>query len=442
VTPARTPLSIFGLGYVGCVNAACFSARGHAVIGVDVNSRKVEEISQGVSPIVEPRLTGLLRKGVRTGLLKTTTAPAEAVAASDISLICVGTPSLASGEPDSAHILEVCRQIGRALGRKQAYHLVVIRSTSLPGTVHRAAKAIEKAAGRSEGNGFGVCSNPEFLREGTAVADFLKPPMTVVGVRGEKDERILRELYRGIGGEFISTEVEAAEMIKYACNSYHAVKVTFANEIGILCAALGIDSHRVMDIFARDTKLNISKAYLRPGFAFGGSCLPKDLRALGYLARSLHREAPLLGATLVSNEAQIRALVERISGIRSRDVGFLGLAFKAGTDDLRESPLVRVAEWLYGKGYRLRIYDPNVSVSRLIGANRAYIEKEIPHIASLMADSPAQAIEGAGIVIVGNRDEAYLEALKDLKKGQVALDLVRLLPPGTKLRGRWEGLHW
>jgi len=439
---SRIPISVFGLGYVGCVNAACFSARGHAVVGVDVNAQKVEEIRRGGSPIVEPRLAEMLRRGVKKGLLTATTDAARAVAGSDVSLVCVGTPSLPSGQPTFDHILGVCREIGRALKKKRSYHLVVIRSTSLPGTVARAAKQIQKASGKKEGAGFGVCSNPEFLREGTAVADFLAPPMTVVGVRRDADADIMREIYRGISGEFVRTAVEVSEMIKYASNAYHAVKVTFANEIGVLASALGIDSHEVMEIFARDTKLNISRAYLKPGFAFGGSCLPKDLRALAYLARSVHKEAPLLTSTLVSNEAQIRALVQRIAALKSRKVAILGLAFKAGTDDLRESPLVRVAEWLIGKGYQLRIYDPSVSLARLIGANRAFIEKEIPHIATLMADSPAEAVAGAGIVVVGNRDETYLEALKSLKKGQVALDLVRLLPPGAKLRGRWEGLYW
>jgi len=438
----RARVSIFGMGYVGCVNAACLSARGHKVVGVDVNPDKVAEILRGRSPIVEPHLTDLLRRGLRRGRLTATTDPDAAVAASSISFVCVGTPSAANGRPGFDHILKVCRQIGRALSRKRGYHLVAIRSTSLPGTVEKAARIIARASGKKEGAGFGVCSHPEFLREGTAVADFNAPPYTIAGVSRPRDASILRALYTGVRGEFVVTDVEVAEMIKYASNSFHAVKVTFANEIGMLCRTAGIDSHRVMEIFCRDTKLNLSAAYLRPGFAFGGSCLPKDLRALGFLARSRHVDAPLLGSATISNDAQIRAVVERIARFASKKVGVLGLSFKSGTDDLRESPMVRVVEWLIGKGYRVRIYDPNVSLSQLIGANRAFIEREIPHIASLMAESPEEVIAASDIIVVGNRDPSYVKPLHAVRRRQVVLDLVRLVPEGEGLAGRYEGLYW
>lgn len=435
-------ISIFGLGYVGCVNAACLSSSGHRVFGIDINEAKVEEILRGGSPIVEPKLRQLLARGVRSGTLTATTDAAAAIRKSSISLICVGTPSGPDGGPTFDHLFNVCRQIGRILKEKKRYHLVAIRSTCLPGTAARAAKVIERASGRKEGEGFGVCSNPEFLREGSAISDFRNPPFTVVGSRRGKDAKLLHRMYEGVKGEFIETAVEVAEMIKYASNSYHAVKVTFANEIGALCGAMGIDSHAVMEIFAKDTKLNVSRAYLKPGFAFGGSCLPKDVRALDYLSRRLHTDTPLLGSALVSNEKQVRALVQRIARLGSRKVGILGLAFKSGTDDLRESPMVHVAEWLIGKGYNLRIFDPNVQLSRLIGANRAFIEREIPHIASLMAGSPGEVVRDSRVLVVGNREQAYLNALKGLRRGQTVIDLVRLIPPGTKLAGRLEGLYW
>jgi GDP-mannose 6-dehydrogenase len=436
-------VGIFGLGYVGCVNAGCLAARGHRVAGVDVNAAKVEEIRRGGSPIVEPGLAALLRRGIRSGSLTVTTDPAEAVARSSVSLVCVGTPSDANGRPSIEGILEVCRQIGEALRsrRGRAYHLVAIRSTSLPGTVAKAARILERASGLREGREFGVASHPEFLREGTAVADFNRPPYTIAGVRRERDAAVLKRLYAGIPGPFVVTEVEAAEMIKYASNAYHAVKVTFANEVGILCRAAGIDAHRVMEIFCRDTKLNVSPAYLRPGFAFGGSCLPKDLRALGFMARSHHVETPLLASTMASNDAQVRAVTERIAALGSRRVGFLGLAFKSGTDDLRESPLVRVVEWLLGKGYEVRIFDPNVNLARLIGANKAFIEREIPHIASLMAESPEEVVAASEVLVVGNRDASYLPPLKKLRRGQRVLDLVRLIPPGFRTAGRCEGIY-
>jgi GDP-mannose 6-dehydrogenase len=440
----RTPsgVSIFGLGYVGCVNAAGFSAWGHTVIGVDVNPAKVDEILKGGSPIVEPGLNELIRTGVRRGRLTATTRAAEAVKKTAVSFVCVGTPGEASGRPRPDYIQKVCAQIGRVLKTKRGYHLIAIRCTSLPGTVERAARIIGRASGKKEGSGFGVCSHPEFLREGTAVSDFRKPPFTIVGVRRPRDGEIMKRLYGSVPGEFIETDVEVAEMIKYTSNAYHAVKVTFANEIGALCRSAGVDSHKVMEIFARDTKLNVSRAYLKPGFAFGGSCLPKDIRALSYMARSRHLTLPLLASAVSSNEEQIRALLERIAALGEKRVGILGLAFKSGTDDLRESPMVRVVEWLIGKGYQVRIFDPNVQLSRLIGANRAFIEKEIPHIASLMAEDAAEVVRDSRVILVGNREDAYLGALKNLKRNQRVIDLVGLLPPGAKAPGRWEGLYW
>src|SRR5690606_12025954 len=397
-------LSVFGLGYGGCVSAACFAREGHPVIGVDINETKVRLVSDGRSPIVEAGIDELVADMVRTGALRATTSADEAVAESDLSLICVGTPGQPNGRIDLTHILAVCREIGTAIRNKDGYHIVVVRSTVLPGTTEEyIIPAIAEASGKTLGEGFDVCVNPEFLREGTAIKDFYDPPFTLIGGTSAEATARVAELYAGIDAPTHIVEIGAAEMVKYACNSFHGLKVAFANEIGNVCKALGIDSHRVMRIFCEDTKLNISPAYLRPGLAFGGSCLPKDLRAITYRARQLDVATPVLNAIMVSNRQQIERAADMVLRAGNRRVGVLGLSFKEGTDDLRESPMVALAEILIGKGMQLAIYDPLVSQAGLMGANREFIERHIPHIWSLMHESLDSVIDRSDTLIPGSR---------------------------------------
>ena len=378
-------VSVFGLGYVGSVSAASFANGGHQVVGVDVNPDKVASVNAGLSPIVEKGLAELIAANVQRGTLRATTATGEAIAASELSLICVGTPSRRNGSLDLTWLERVCGEIGAALRDKPAYHVVVIRSTVLPGTTHDVViPTLERLSGKQYGRGFGVAINHEFLREGTALHDFRHPPMTLVGHNYQSDGGPAESLYANVHAPLVSTSIRTAEMIKYASNTWHALKVCFANEVGNLCKRLDIDSHEVMEIFCRDEKLNLSSYYLKPGFAFGGSCLPKDVRAMQYRARELDLEMPVVGSILGSNRLQIEHAVERILETGRKRIGLLGFSFKAGTDDLRESPLVILAEALLGKGYELRIYDRNVSLARLVGANRAYINEQIPHLSSLL----------------------------------------------------------
>ncbi|HEX5706709.1 MAG TPA: nucleotide sugar dehydrogenase, partial [Pyrinomonadaceae bacterium] len=386
-------LSIFGLGYVGCVSAACFAKDGHEVVGVDVNPTKVEIINEGRSPIVEAGVGELIADGVAGGRLRATTDSAEAVAATDLSLVCVGTPSHANGSLDLTYVKRVCQEIGAALERKSARHIVVIRSTMLPGTIESVVTpTLEVYSGKKAGRDFGVCINPEFLREGTSVKDFYAPPFTLVGADEEETAMLLKRLYAAVDAPTHVVDVKTAEMVKYACNCFHALKVSFANEIGNVCKGLGIDSHRVMEIFCHDTKLNLSPYYLKPGFAFGGSCLPKDLRAVSYKAKELDVDVPVLSSVLRSNRQQIERAVEMVLATRKRRVGVLGFSFKAGTDDLRESPMVALIETLLGKGLQMSVYDRDVSLARLFGANKEYIEREIPHISQLMRGSVDEVV--------------------------------------------------
>src|SRR5678809_303766 len=362
-------ISIFGLGYVGCVSAACFSDRGHEVIGVDVNQLKADIINQGRSPIVEPGVGDIIEKAVKDQRLRATTDATEAVHATDISLICVGTPGHHNGSLDLTHVKAVCKQIGAALETKRRYHTVAVRSTMLPGTIAETViPTLEIFSGKKSGKDFGVAINPEFLREGTSIHDFNNPPFTLIGADDEEAAELLKKLYEHLPAAVVTIRIKEAEMVKYACNCFHGLKVAFANEIGTICKGLNVDSHRVMEVFCRDTKLNLSPYYLRPGFAFGGSCLPKDLRAINYKAKELDVEVPLLSAILPSNRLQIERAVELVTRSGKKRVGVLGFSFKAGTDDLRESPMVTLIETLIGKGYDLKLYDRNVSLARLTGA--------------------------------------------------------------------------
>jgi GDP-mannose 6-dehydrogenase len=436
-------LSVFGLGYVGCVSAACFAREGHEVIGVDISPVKVESINRGESTIVEEGIGDLVAEVVAAGRLRATINVSEAVRNSEISLVCVGTPSRPNGSVDLSYIERVCEQIGSALEPRAEPHLVVIRSTVLPGTVESlAAPALERASGTQRGERFDVCVNPEFLREGTSIKDFHAPPYTLIGADSDAVAERVATLYSSIDAPVFAVPTKVAEMVKYASNAFHAVKVSFANEIGNICKALGVDSHAVMDIFASDTKLNISRAYLKPGFAFGGSCLPKDVRAITYKAKELDVPTPVLSATLETNRHQIERSAAMVFAAGSRRVGILGLSFKEGTDDLRESPMVALAEILIGKGMELTIYDPNVSRGGLLGANKEFIEQQIPHIWSLMRDDLSGVIEGAETLVVGSRAPEFRCPSLRAREGRVIIDLARLFPDCTSDGAGYQGICW
>ena len=420
-------ISIFGLGYVGAVSAGCLAGDGHDVIGVDPNLTKVNLINQGVTPVIEKDIGERVAKTVAEGRLRATTDVSDAVGNSDISLICVGTPSQLNGNLDLSYVRRVCEEIGTALRKKSGFHVVVARSTMLPGSMRSLViPVLEDTSGRKAGQDFGVCNNPEFLREGSAVHDYYHPPKTVIGETDSRAGDILVRLYENINAPLIRTSVETAEMVKYTDNTWHALKVTFANEIGNVCKAVGIDGHEVMEIFCQDTKLNLSSYYMKPGFAFGGSCLPKDVRALTYKGRSLDLELPVLNAILRSNQQQIQKGIDMITRLGKRRVGILGFAFKAGTDDLRESPLVELIETLIGKGYDLRLYDRNVNLAALTGANKDYILNHIPHISRLMVQDMTEVLDFAEVLVIGNSAVEFKQVLEDQRPGQVIVDFVRI----------------
>ena len=435
-------ISIFGLGYVGAVSAGCFTAMGHEVVGVDPTATKVDLVNAGKAPVVEKDLDQLIAKAVAEKKLRATPSADEAVAETDLSLVCVGTPSRANGDLDVSHVAAAMGDIGRALKKKTKRHTVVIRSTVLPGTVRGTViPRLEETSGKKAGRDFGVGNNPEFLREGVAVADFYNPPKTVVGGIDEATANEIAALYDGIKAPLIKTSIETGEMVKYADNVWHALKIAFANEIGSICKAASIDSHQVMDIFCQDTKLNLSPYYLKPGFAFGGSCLPKDVRALTYKARALDLESPVLNAILPSNRNQISRGFEMITALGKKPVTFLGMSFKAGTDDMRESPMLELIERLIGKGYDIRIFDRNVSLAKLVGANKDYLLKTVPHISSLLVDKLDDALAHGEIVVIGNADPEFLTIAPRLKAHQDLVDLVRIKDTG-QLGERYCGVNW
>ncbi|MDI3357432.1 UDP-glucose/GDP-mannose dehydrogenase family protein [Pseudomonas sp. UYIF39] len=434
-------ISIFGLGYVGAVCAGCLCARGHDVIGVDVSQVKVDLINQGKSPIVEPDLEPLLELGVSFGRLRGDRDVKAAVMGTDMSFLCVGTPSKKNGDLDLVYIESVCREIGEALHDKHSWHTVVVRSTVLPGTVKNVVIPIlEDYSGKTAGVDFGVAINPEFLRESTAIKDYNCPPMTVIGELDQRSGDMLATLYQELDAPLLRRSIEVAEMIKYTCNVWHATKVTFANEIGNIAKAAGVDGRDVMDVICQDTKLNLSRYYMRPGFAFGGSCLPKDVRALNYRAGQMDVEHPLLASIMRSNAVQVQRAFDIISSYGKRRVALLGLSFKAGTDDLRESPLVELAEMLIGKGYDLHIFDRNVEYARIYGANKEYIESKIPHLASLLCPDLAKVIEQAEVIVLGNGDESFKAIALQVPEGKQVVDLVGFLPHASD--DRLEGICW
>ncbi len=435
-------ISIFGLGYVGAVSAACFADLGHTVIGVDPNRTKVDLINAGRAPVIEAQLGELTLRAVQARRLRAMPDAETAVRGTQITFVCVATPSRANGSLDLRYLEKVCAEIGAALASKPDFHVVVIRSTVLPGTLRQALIPIlERTSGKRAGVGFGVCNNPEFLREGTAVSDFLSPPKTVIGSTDAYSGDLVQSLYDGLPGPVFRCAIEVGEMIKYVDNAWHATKVVFANEIGTICKSLDIDSHQVMDLFCQDTKLNISDCYLRPGFAFGGSCLPKDLRALTYRARSRDVPTPLLSSVITSNREQIEHGIGLILEARSKSVGVLGFSFKGGTDDLRESPLVEVIERLIGKGYDLRLYDRNVNLAKLTGANRDYILKAIPHIERLMVSTLDDVVDHSDVIVIGNRAPEFADVAARLRTDQLVIDFVRIAEIERK-HENYSGICW
>jgi GDP-mannose 6-dehydrogenase len=435
-------VSVFGMGYVGTVSAGCLAHEGHEVIGVDPVGTKVDLINSGHSPIIEADIGEIVAATVKAGRLRATDNVDEAIRGTELSFVCVGTPSQPNGNLDLSYIRRVCEMIGKALKNKSTHHTVVIRSTVLPGTMRQIViPVLEEFSGKKAGAGFGICNNPEFLREGTAVNDFNAPPKTVIGESDRASGDMLASLYSKLNAPLIRTDLETAEMVKYVDNSWHALKIGFANEIGNLCKSLSIDAHEVMKIFCQDKKLNISPAYLMPGFAFGGSCLPKDLRALTYKAKMHDLELPIITSILPSNELQIARGLQLIMGNGSKRVGILGFSFKAGTDDLRESPMIEVIERLVGKGYDLRIFDKNVNLASLVGANRDFILNHIPHISRLMVTGIDAVLNHAVTIVIGNRDPDFQDVPERLRAGQRLVDFVRLTSRRSE-NGKYDGICW
>ena len=422
-------VSVFGLGYVGCVTAACLARDGHRVIGVDVSADKVGMINEGRSPIIEPGLEPLIKRLVRERRLAATTSSSFAVGETDLALICVGTPDTGHGQPDITALSRVAADIGEACGDRTTPFTVVVRSTVLPGTNdmvrQRLRSTAEEATSRDEAPIIRLVSNPEFMREGSSIRDFDHPPFVLVGTDDEESGATMRELYASVDAPVVETSIRTAEMIKYVCNAYHALKVCFANEIADLCDGLGADSQEVMRIFRLDKKLNVSEAYLTPGFAFGGSCLPKDLRAMLCASRTHAIDLPLLASILPSNDGQIRRAAEAVLRWKRRRIGVVGLAFKPDTDDLRESPMVSLVEMLIGKGCDVRVLDPNIVMARLRGANRQYIENEIPHIASLLCDTVEEVIDHADVLVIGAKSAEAAGVLATARPDQAIVDLTR-----------------
>jgi GDP-mannose 6-dehydrogenase len=434
-------ISIFGMGYVGAVCTACLAQRGHQIIGVDVSKHKVELINAGRSPIVEPGLDELLAAGKNAGRIRATSDYTDAIQNSDITMVCVPTPSKRNGDLSLEYIEAVCREIGMAMRDKPSRHTVIIRSTVLPGTVKGVVLPIlEDCAQMKAGVDFGLGVNPEFLRESTALRDYDEPPMTVVGVLDDETGRLMELLYSDLTAPFICKPIEIAEMVKYTCNVWHAVKVSFANEIGSIAKELHVDGREVMDVVCRDNKLNISSYYMKPGFAFGGSCLPKDVRALNYRASQLDVQTPLISSLMHSNENQVKRAFQMIESLNKRKIGMLGLSFKAETDDLRESPLVELAEMLIGKGYQLSIYDRNVKFASVHGANRDYINGKIPHVSSLLAEDESELLDNVDVLIVGNKDKAFQAMLESWPEDKYLVDLAGFMT-NTSVVNK-QGICW
>ena len=435
-------ISVFGLGYVGAVSSGCLAKDGHTVIGVDPNTAKVAMINEGRSPIVEDEIGDILADAVANKRIRAMSEPAAAVRESEVSLVCVGTPSQSNGSLDLRYVKAVCAEIGAAIAEKSERHTVVMRSTMLPGSMRETViPTLEDASGKKAGVDFGVCNNPEFLREGTAVYDYFHPPKTVIGELDPRDGDLMVSIYKDMDAPLIRTDVNTAEMVKYVDNVWHALKVGFANEIGNLSGELQLDGQEVMRIFCQDLKLNLSPYYLRPGFAFGGSCLPKDLRALIYKASRLDVDVPILSSILASNERQIQRGLDMIHASGSKKVGVLGFSFKSGTDDLRESPIVELIERLIGKGFDIRIYDEFVNVARLVGANKDYILNHVPHIAKIMVQGVEDILKDAEVIVIGNGSAEFKDIVSRLQPHQSVIDLVGIAKPDEASK-QYAGIGW
>lgn len=434
-------IGIFGLGYVGVVCCACFTKEGHNVIGVDVEKVKVDLINKGKATIVEDFLEEQIQESVKNKLLTATQDFEKAVNSTDVSFLCVGTPSLSNGSINLAYIYGVVKQVASVLKNKDSFHTIVIRSTVKPGTLKACKEIVEDISGKIHGKDFGIVSNPEFLREGTAMRDFVEPPYTIIGTTCDKSLKTLQELYKNIDAPIYNIKPEEAEMIKYANNNFHAMKISFANEIGNICKAHNVDGHVVMDIVAKDKKLNLSSYYLKPGFAFGGSCLPKDVRGLTNLAKNSDLETPLLSSLIKSNEYQILKGLELIYSTGKKKIGFLGFAFKSGTDDLRESPIVEVIETLIGKGFELKVYDSNVHLSSLLGKNKEYVNSHIPHIYKLLKESIDEVIETSDVLVIGNNAKEFEDIVHKIPSDKVIIDLVRI-DKSLTTKDNYIGICW
>lgn len=438
-------ISVFGAGYVGSVSGGCLAKLGHKVILVDIDKVKTDLINSGKSPIIEPGLNELLAEGIQKGLIEATQSTETAIMNTNVSFICVGTPCTKQGCLDLSHVYGVVHEIAKTIAKKKEYHVITVRSTVLPGTVDACIDIIEKATGKKNGVDFSFCSNPEFLREGTAIKDYFNPPYTLIGANDEKSLQIMKNVYKDIDAPIYNAEVKVAEILKYINNSFHALKVAFGNEVGLIAKNFGIDSHKLIDIFVKDTKLNISPYYLKPGFAFGGSCLPKDLKALCYYAKTQDIDVPVLSHVMESNEHHIQAGIDMVLATRKKKIGIIGLSFKSDTDDLRESPMVRLVETLLGKGFKIQIYDKNVSLARIRGANKTFLEHHIPHISELIVESDKfdDMVDFAEVIIVGNKENELTERIKKaaVEKKKTVIDLVRIDP--EMISGdHYQGICW
>jgi GDP-mannose 6-dehydrogenase len=433
-------ISIFGLGYVGCVSLGCLAKNGHNVIGVDVSPVKINQINSGRPTIIEKDIDVIIKEQHEKKRIRATSDFMDAVLNSDISIVAVGTPSTSQGHLELKYIFNVAHNIGEALRKKKDFHIVAIRSTIMPGTCSKFAEIIEENCGKERNKHFAVVDNPEFLREGTAVYDYYNPPLTLIGSDNEAAGKAMASLYEELPAEVIITDIKVAEIMKYINNTYHALKISFGNEVGNICKSLGIDSHKVMEIFIKDKQLNISPYYFKPGFAYGGSCLPKDLKGLQTLAHDHYIKAPVIESIDKTNIIQIERAVEYLSQYKDKKIGFLGLSFKAGTDDLRNSPSVALIETLLGKGFNIRIYDKNVQISRLTGTNKEYIDNHIPHLAKLITGNADKLIADSDIIVVTNSEKEFSRLL-DKINDKTIVDFVRM-PENIRMKSNYYGINW
>jgi GDP-mannose 6-dehydrogenase len=434
-------VSIFGLGYVGCVSIGCLAKNGHHVIGVDVSQVKVDQINAGKATIIEKDIDIIIAEQRAKGNIEATTDSKEAILKTDITIVAVGTPSSDKGHLNLNYIFKVAEASGLALKEKKNFHIIAIRSTIMPGTCDKFATIVEDASGKKRNVDFAIVDNPEFLREGTAVEDYYNPPLTLIGSDNSHAAETVASLYRQLPGEVIITDLKIAEIMKYVNNTFHALKISFGNEIGNICSEMGIDSHKVMEIFCKDKQLNISPYYFKPGFAFGGSCLPKDLKGLQTLAHDLYVSVPVIDSINKSNELQITRAVDIIQHTEKKRIGFLGLSFKAGTDDLRNSPAVAVVETLLGKGYSVKIYDKHIHLSNLTGTNKVYIDHHIPHLSKLMVKDAEDLIKDVDVIVINNKEQEYLDVLEKAGDEALIVDMVRL-PEAIRNKNNYTGINW